>query len=418
MVKAGLYGMVLVAVVLLPSGPRWWALLLIGLGAVSSVFGIVQASVATALKRLLAYSTAENMGLMVLALGLSVLYAGAGLEAAADAALVACLLLAVGHAAFKSTAFLAAGAVQHATGERDLDKLGGVAATMPWTSAAFGVAALGAAALPVTGTFVAEWVLLQSLLAGGGADDPVVLVCVPLSLAVVALTAGLALMTFVKAYGIGFLARPRSVMVARGHEVSPMMRVAMLVGAGGVIGLGLVPGPVASRLAEAVGAHGVGSEATAGVSLGLLNASLNPVALTLMAVVVAVPVLVVSLVAARRAPRVIDAPAWGCGALRDTPRTQYTATSYAEPLVRVFGDAVRPTQDIEVDHVTESRFMAAQVRYTHRVADVVEERGYRPLVRLADQVADLGRRLHNGSLQRYLGFALVGLVAVLVVVTS
>ncbi|MDR3069231.1 MAG: hydrogenase 4 subunit B, partial [Cellulomonas sp.] len=415
MVKAGLYGMVLVVWTLMPTGPRWWALVLIGLGAVSAVGGIVQASVTTHLKRLLAYSTAENLGLMVLALGLAALYRQAGLDAASHVALVACLFLAVGHAAFKTVAFLAAGAVQQATGEHDLDRLGGLARTMPWTAGAFGVAALGAAALPVTGGFVAEWMLLQALLGGGRTDDPVVAVTAPLSLAVIALTAGLALMTFVKAYGIGFLAQPRG-HPARG-EAHPLMRAAMVVGGLLVVGLGMVPGPLAAWLAGVVDVTGVTATGTAGVDLGPLGAVLNPVALTLLAALVTLPVIGFTAALAERVPRTTEVPAWGCGQIRDSARTQYTATSYAEPLIRVFDDAVQPRRDVRVDHVSESQFMAEQVRYSQSIGDVVEDRVYRPVIALADRMADAARRVQNGSLQRYLGFALAALVVVLVVVS-
>ncbi|MCL2423882.1 MAG: hydrogenase 4 subunit B, partial [Micrococcales bacterium] len=413
--KAGLYGMVLVAWTLLPTGPRWWALVLVVLGGVSAVAGIVQASVATRLTRLLAYSTAENLGLMVLALGVAVLYRGAGLDGAAHVALVACLLLAAGHAAFKSVGFCAAGAVRQATGEDDLDRLGGVARTMPWTATAFGLAALGGAALPVTGSFVAEWMLLQALLAGGHADDPVVAVTAPLALGVIALTAGLALMTFVKAYGIGFLALPRGNRAP--GEARVLMRVAMVVGALVVVGLGMVPGPITTRLATLVDATGIAASGTAGVDLDLLGATLSPVALTILAALVTVPVLVVTLAVAERRPRTTDALVWGCGQVRQSPRTQYTATSYAEPLTRVFDDAVQPTRDVAVDHAGESRFIVEQVRYTQSIGDVVEERVYRPIITAADAIADAARRVHNGSLQRYLGFALAALVVVLVVVS-
>ena len=142
----------------------------------------------------------------------------------ADVALTAALLLAVSHAAFKTVLFLGAGSVLHATGERNLDRLGGLAPTMPVTSIAFGVAALGAAALPVTSGFAAEWVLLQSLIHGDGASDQLVAVALPITVSVVALTAGLALLTFVKAYGIAFLARPRSEGAAHAHEAGAPMR--------------------------------------------------------------------------------------------------------------------------------------------------------------------------------------------------
>lgn len=148
MVKMGVYGVLLVTLRLAPGGPRWWALLLLVLGAASALYGILQASVQADLKRLLAYSSTENVGLIVTAAAVGLLLRASGQTAGADLALLAALLLALSHAAFKTVLFLGAGSVLHATGLRDLDLLGGLAARMPWTSA-FGVGAMGAAALPV-----------------------------------------------------------------------------------------------------------------------------------------------------------------------------------------------------------------------------------------------------------------------------
>lgn len=417
MVKMGVYGALLVCLRLLPGGPAWWAVLLVGLGAVSALYGILQASVASDLKRLLAYSTTENVGLIFLALGISVLLRAYHVTPAADAALTACLLLVVSHAAFKVTLFLGAGAVLQATGERDLDRMGGLGARLPWTGASFALAGLGAAALPLTAGFVAEWTLLQSLIHGARAEDRLVVVLMPLTVGVVALTAGLGLLTFVKAYGIAFLARPRSAAVADTHEVSRPMTAAIAAGAAGVLALGLAPGPLATALARTVGAQGVQNVGLAGVRLLALHALLDPLALTVLAAVLAIAVLVVTARVARRHPARTSPLAWGCGGVRVSPRMQYTATSYAEPLLRVFDDALQPTRDIEVTHAVESRYLVQRVQYSHGLLDVVEARLYRPVIRAAARVGVAARQLQNGSVHRYLGYSFAALLAVLVVVT-
>lgn len=417
MVKMGVYGALLVSLRLLPDGPGWWGLLLLAVGAVSAVYGILQASVTSDLKRLLAYSTTENVGLMFLALGTGLLLRSVGVRGPADSAIAACLLLVASHAAFKSTLFLAAGSVLHATGERDLDRMGGLGTRMPVTAFAFGVGALGAAALPVTAGFMAEWALLQSLIHGARPEDRLVAVAMPVAVAVVALTAGLALLTFVKAYGIAFLARPRSAESAAAHEHGAWtMRPAMLISATAVLALGLVPGAAASAVARAGGDGGVGRVGWAGIDMSGVDSQLDPVALSVMALLFAVPVLVVSLAAARRRPRRRVELAWGCGGVRVSPRMQYTATSYAEPLSRVFDDALRPERDIEVTHASESRYLVERVEFRQRLDDVVEARAYRPMLMLADRIGLAARRLQNGSIHRYLGYSFVALVAVLVLV--
>lgn len=416
MVKMGVYGALLVSLRVLPGGPNWWAVLVLGLGAASGLYGILQAAVATDIKRLLAYSTSENVGLMFLALGTALMLRGYGAPGPASSALIACLLFVVNHAAFKATLFLGAGAILHATGERDLDRLGGLTHRLPWTGVAFGVGAMGAAALPLTGAFVAEWALLQALIHGVRPGNQVVAVAVPLALAVIALTAGLALLTFVKAYGIAFLARPRSDGARTAGEVAPTMRWAMLGSAAAIVVLGVIPGPLAEVLAEALGLTGAQAIGLAGLSLTGTSAVLDPLSLTLLGLFLGLPALALVLVLARRHPRESDAPGWGCGAIRVSPRMQYTATSYAEPLIRVFDDALQPSRRVEITPTESSPFMADRVEFRQRVDDVVEVRLYAPLVVAANALADRARRIQNGSIHRYLSFSFAALVLVLLVV--
>ncbi len=415
MVKMGVYGALLVALRLLPDGPAWWGYVLLALGAASATYGILQASVTSDLKRLLAFSTTENVGLMFLALGTAMLLRAHQVPAPGDAALLACLLLMLSHAAFKTALFLGAGAVLHASGERDLDRMGGLGVRMPFTHVAFGLGALGAAALPVSSGFVAEWALLQALIHGARPDDRLVAAMMPISVAVVALTAGLALLTFVKAYGIAFLARPRSPGAAEAGEVPRGMGAAMLVAAVTVVGIGLVPGPFADLAAGAVGVPDPGSGPAIALP-GILGGLLDPVAVTALAALLAVPVGIVSLAAARRRHRRRVELAWGCGGVRLSPRMQYTATSYAEPLTRVFDDAVRPERDVVVTHTSESRYLVDRVQYRQQVDEVIEVRVYHPVLRVAGRIGTAARRLQNGSIHRYLGYSFLALVAVLVVV--
>ncbi|WP_198412112.1 proton-conducting transporter membrane subunit [Cryobacterium sp. Hz9] len=424
MVKIGVYGGLLVCIRLLPDGPAWWGIAIMVVGGASALYGILQASVSSDLKVLLAYSTTENMGLVFLGLGASLLLRGYDATAAADAALVAALLLAVSHAAFKSTLFLGAGAIIHATGERNLDRLGGLGARMPVTAAAFGVASLGAAAIPITSGFVAEWMLLQSLIHGGRLNGAVVSVtasvAMPLAVAVIALTAGLALLTFVKAYGIAFLARPRSAEAAKAREVPPLMQLSLALGALFVLALGLLPGPIAALVAHTVSSNpsaAVQSIGLGGVSLPGIGAVLDPIMLVVLSALVAIPVIVSIIVSARRHPhRTVDLP-WGGGGSRARPRMQYTATSYAEPLVRVFDDVLKPSRDVQVTHVAESRYLVERVRVEQRVSDVFETRLYRPVLNLFQRYGIVVRHVANGSIHRYLSYSFVALLIVLIVVS-
>lgn len=423
MVSIGVYGALLVCTQLLPAGPLWWGVLIMVLGGVSAVYGILQASVNSGLKVLLAYSTTENMGLVFLSFGASVLLRGYDATAAANAALLAALLLTVSHALFKTTLFLGAGAIQHATGETNLDRLGGLLRRMPWTATAFGVAALAAAALPVTSGFVAEWTLLQSLIHGSRVGEISVAVAVsvamPLGVAVVALTAGLALLTFVKAYGIAFLARPRSAEAAAAVEIPGSMRVSLVAGAVSILAIGMLPGPVAEAVASTVSltrATTVHTVGLGGISIPGIGVLLDPAALAVLAALLVVPVLVIVYILSRRHPARASLLPWGGGGSRARPRMQYTATSYAEPLMRVFDDVLKPSRDVQVTHLGESRYLVERVQAEQHVQDGVETRLYRPLLNLAQRFGTLARHAQNGSIHLYLAYSFFALLTVLVVV--
>lgn len=417
MVTMGVYGLLRLGVDLLGGGAPWWWLLVLVLGAGSAVYGILQAAINTDLKRLLGYSTTENMGLVLVGVGASGLFASTGNAMLAGLALTAALLHVWSHAAFKTLLFLAAGSVVHATGTRDLDALGGLRAGMPLTTAAFGLGALAASALPPGTAFVSEWLLLQALIHGLPSPGVASSIVLPVAVAAVALTAGLAAATFVKAFGVGFLARPRSEAAAGAHESPPTMLLGM--GLAGVACVGLAVGPtlVLPGLARVAGDVARSAPAVTGaVTIELVGVvgALSPLLLAAAllagsAVVVAVPRLLV----ARRARRA--ARLWDCGGGPLTPRMEYTATSFAEPLQRVFDDVLEPEQDVDVTHHRESRYLVQAVAYRRRVPDRIEHRLYEPVLAAAAAWGRAGRRLATGSVHRYLGYGFVTVCALLVV---
>jgi len=421
MVGLGAYGLIRVGFDLLGGGPRWWWLLTIALGAVSAVYGIVQATVAGDLKRLLAYSTCENLGLVLLGVGAAGLFADGGDQGLAALALAAALLHVVNHAAFKALLFCAAGSVLHATGTRDLDALGGLRPRMPATCALFALGALGAVALPPGNGFVSEWLLLQSLIHGLSVPGVTTALMLPVAIAAIALSAGLAAAAFVKALGVGFFARPRSAAAARAREGSPTMLTGMGLLAAGCAALALFPGVLADGLARATAASGLTGRRpvdTPGLHLRLagLSGTLAPLWVAL-ALAGAVLLLAALLRLAARTPRRRQAPLWDCGAGAPTARMEYTATSFAEPLQRVFDDVLAPEQDVDVTPVREAAYLVEQVRYRRKVPDRIEHRLYRPVLAALAGVGHSARRLADGSVHRYLGYGFFGLIALLVALT-
>src|SRR5690606_22975110 len=204
---------------------------LAGLGAISALYGITQAAVARDIKRMLAFSTTENVGLILLGVGFAGMYATTGDTTVAGLALAAALLHTANHAAFKALLFAGAGSVVRATGTRDLDRLGGLVRGMPATTVLFGAGALAAAALPPGNGFVSEWLLLQALLHPAAGAGPMLAIAAPLAVAVVAATAGIGVAAYVKAVGTGFLARARTDAAAAARESPPSMIVAMVLAA-------------------------------------------------------------------------------------------------------------------------------------------------------------------------------------------
>lgn len=420
MINFGVYGICRFDLQLLGPGPRWWGLVLMAVGGVSALYGVMQASVATDLKRLLAYSTTENLGLITLALGGATLFAAMGASGPAAVATAAAMLHLVAHAAFKSLGFLAAGSVLAATGLRDLDRLGGLARRMPATTTLFGVAALGASGLPLGAGFASEWLLVQSLIHTARVHSAVLALTTPLAVGAVALTAGLGVAAMVKAFGIGFLARPRSDQAADAQEVPPTMLAAMAIAAAACLTLAVAPAVIAPALHQVVAAlpaaRAIGFDSLgAVVRLPGMAGSIAPGVIA--AGVVAATVVAATLTLWRRSRRPTPAtlPLWACGADELTARMQYTATSFAEPLQRVFDDVLRPDTDIEVTHTAESQYLADRIIYRTSIVDAIEERCYTPVIRAVGAAADLARRAHTGSVHLYLAYGALGVLIVLMV---
>jgi formate hydrogenlyase subunit 3/multisubunit Na+/H+ antiporter MnhD subunit len=419
MVNLGIYGLVRVGFDLLGGGPAWWWLMVLALGGLSAVYGILQAAMASDLKRLLAYSTAENMGLVLIGVGAAGLFAAYGDEPLAALALAAGLLHVVNHAAFKALLFCAAGSVLRATGLRDLDALGGLRARMPATAGLFAFAALGAVALPPGNGFVSEWLLLQSLIHGLEVPGVAPAVVLPVAVALIALSAGIAAAVFVKALGVGFFARPRSEPAARAQESPPWMLAGMGLLAAGCAGLALVPGLLGGGLDRAVGAVGLpGSGAVSGggltVRLDEISAQLSPLWVAgALTVALLLAIWLPRLYGHRRRRR--NARLWDCGGGAPSPRMAYTATSFAEPLQRVFDDVLAPEQDVNVTPVRESAYLVERVRFQRRVPDRIEHRLYEPVLRALAGAGQAARRLAGGSVHLYLGYGFCGLVVLLLV---
>jgi hydrogenase-4 component B len=401
-------------VVVLGTGPEWWGVVVLALGAVSAVMGVLYALMEHDLKRLLAFSTIENVGIILLGVGAAMLAGVAGLTTVAVLALAAALLHALNHATIKGLLFLAAGSVQHAAGTRDLNRLGGLVHVLPVTTLAFGLGAAAMAGLPVLNGFAGEWLTFQGLLGLGSATlaSPLARSAALLGAGALGLTAALALAAFVKATGTGFLALPRSEGAAAAHEGGRTMRAGMaLLGAACVVG-GLAAGPLTTTMTD-LASHVTGTGATPVAwsigAPGIGGSGYGPLPLAL------VLGLVFALVwaAGSRGRAVRRAPTWTCGIVPE-PAFEYTSTSFGKLIRLYFGRVLLPAREVSVELHPGTPFPKT-VRYRGSSRQVIDERLYLPLQRGAVAAAQLARRVQNGSLQLYLAYTVLALVLLLLV---
>lgn len=418
MVKMAIFGMIMVFFDFTTGAPQWWGAVLILVGAVSAVLGILYSLMDRDMKRILAWSTVENVGLIVIGIGAALLLQSIGQGVASSLALTAALFHTLNHALFKSLLFGVAGAVQTATGSRDLERLGGLIHRMPKTA---GLALLGSvaiAALPPLNGFASEWILLQSLFhLGAITDSGITGAGAALTVAAIGFTAALALVGFVRFFATGFLAQPRTTAADEAHEVDRTMLAGMtLLGAGCVI-FGLLP-VVATRLIRPV--TGDLTRATPaplpGWSRADVAASTTPnyvPVLVVMALLVCgiLPWLYARLTSGSVATR--TSPTWVCG-IDLTPRMQYTATAIAKPLRLIFKPVLRPQRKVTIERPS-SPYVSATIHYEEEIRPVYERFLYRPVVAGFVATSHRVRVLQNGSLRLYLSFFFVTLLLLILV---
>jgi formate hydrogenlyase subunit 3/multisubunit Na+/H+ antiporter MnhD subunit len=413
MLKMAIYGLLRVTFDLLGDPLWWWGLLPLALGLFTALFGAVFAAVQTDMKRLLAYSSIENVGVLFTALGLVIVFAGSGMKAVATLAMIALLYHALNHSFMKSLLFLGTGAVLHATGERNLGRLGGLIHPMPWVAWTTLIGALAIAALPPLNGFVSEWLLLQSFLFTPSVPRPFLNMLLPLGAAVFVLAAALAGYVMVKFFGVIFLGQPRERTLAQAHDAGPLERAGLLWLAAGCLALGLLPVQVVSLLSAIPVQLGLGAPLPASADWWLLaplparDASYSAIVFLLaVAMVVGLTALVVRAAYKRRVRR---AAPWGCGFGRLDSRMQDTAEGFGQPIRRLF----QPLFIIERE--LPSPF-DAQPHYRVDVHDPSWRALYRPLQRLVQGVADRVALIQQGRISVYLTYSLLTLILLLALV--
>jgi hydrogenase-4 component B len=422
MLKTAIYGMVRVIYDLI-GNVRWeWGILVLAIGAGTTLFGVLYALMQHDLKRLLAYHSVENIGIILLGLGMSMVFIGFGHPAAGALGLIAALYHTLNHAVFKGLLFLGAGSILHATGLRNLNEMGGLIHKMPYTAFYFLVGALAISALPPLNGFVSEWLTFQTALQASILEHGVVRSLLPLFAATLALAGALTGMCFVKVFGIAFLGRPREPQHAaadatgdHGHDAGMMERLGMAWLAAGCFVLGLFPTSfllMLNRVAVSLTGQGLREGAVQSNWLWLVpikseRASYSPI--VFLIVIVCVTLLTFILVRRFYHGRLRYSEGWGCGYSELTARTQDTADAFGQPIRHVFGPLYLMQRHMPGPEDPAPRFsLKIEDRHWYWL--------YLPVARLAEYVSSKIALLQQGRISIYLLYSFVTLIALLVFV--
>jgi hydrogenase-4 component B len=414
MLKTAIYGLLRVSFDLLGADLWWWGVVALAVGLVTALFGVLYSTVQSDMKRLLAYSSIENIGLLAVGIGLALIFHAFRMEALAALAMTAVLYHCLAHAGFKSLLFLCTGSVLHATKERSLGKLGGLIHRMPWVAWLALAGVIASAGLPPLSGFVSEWLLLQAFLFSPGLPHSWLNMVVPVAAAVVALVAAMAGFAMVKFYGIIFLGQMREPALHNAHDAGPWERIGLVWLALLTLLLGVLPATVISvidaathqllgvGLADKVQEYGWATLAPISTD----RASYQP--LIFLAVIAASVLVGRWLVHRFYHGRLRRSPAWDCGYFFQGPRAQDTAEGFSQPIRRIFEPMFRMER-----HFPNIR--DEQPYYSVKVEDHFWHWLYLPVARLVERLSGLIVSVQGGRIAIYLLYSFITLIVLLLV---
>jgi hydrogenase-4 component B len=399
--------------------PSWAGLAVLIVGVVSAVLGVLYALMEHDLKRLLAYHSIENIGIILMGLGAALIFRVAGHPLLAGVALIAAMFHTLNHAIFKCLLFLGAGSVLHSTGTRNMEEMGGLIRPMPVTAFCFLIGAVAISGLPPLNGFVSEWLTYQSLLAGFGATGGLTRILFPLAGSMLALTGALAAACFVKAFAITFLALPRGAKASHAHEAPRSMLVGMGTLTAGCVSLGLGVTwflPVFNAMTEQLlGQRVVANLITGG---GFVLSAGTPHSGTVSTAIIAVGLLVLALPAALLVSRATrrfgrkSGPVWDCGLPALSEENEYTATGFSKALRMIFSVLYKPRREIQAVFDV-SPYFPKEIRFESEIEPTFEKWLYAPLQEFIFRVSSRMRTIQAGSIHAYLAYIFVTLVLLL-----
>jgi hydrogenase-4 component B len=410
MLKTAIYGILRVTFDLLGAQQWWWGVLALALGLITAIYGVMFAAVQGDMKRLLAYSSIENIGLLLVGIGLAIIFHVYGKDGLAALSLTAMLYHSLNHAFFKSLLFIGTGSILHATGERNMGRMGGLIRHMPWVAVLMLVGVLSIAGLPPFNGFVSEWLLLQAFLLSPGLPNNYINMLIPVAAAVIALAAALAAYVMVKFYGVIFLGQPRGEAGAQPHDAGIRERIGLGWLAFVCVALGLAPVFVVRQLdlvTQMLIGRGLGNAASGWLFLAPVDierASYSPVYFLLAVLgVMLVTALVVHHFYHGRLRR---GPAWDCGFPAQTSRMQDTAEGFGQPIRRIFEPFFRIERELPSAFDTHPR-------YHGRSDDRLWFALYMPIKYITEKLSSWVSLLQHGRIHLYLTYTFVTLIVLL-----
>jgi NADH:ubiquinone oxidoreductase subunit 5 (subunit L)/multisubunit Na+/H+ antiporter MnhA subunit len=418
MTKVAIYAVIRILFDLAGPPQWWWGLVVILLGGASAFMGVLYALFQTDMKRVLAYSTIENIGIIFVGLGLALSFRADHFGAAAALAFTAALFHALNHSLFKSLMFFGSGAVLTATGERDMEKLGGLIHSMPVTALAVLGGAAAISALPPWTGFVSEWLTFQTILLSPELPQWGLRLFVPATGALLALSVALAAACFVRFYGIAFLGRPRTAAAAEARETDPWSRGVMLALAALCLLIGILPGYVIDLMSPVVqtllGTHMPQQSSVAWLSLVPISKARSSYNGLLVFIFIAATASLAAYAIHRLASKATRrAPIWACGFPQLDPAAQYTASSFAQPIRRVFGPLLFGARE-QVELPPPGSM--APARFRVKMDDLIWDTLYLPIAESVRFAADRLNVLQFLTIRRYLSLVFGALVVLLLVI--
>ena len=425
MIKTGIYMMIKLFLVILQPVPLWWGLSVLTIGAVSALLGVLYAFSEQDIKRLLAYSSIENIGIILLGVGSALVFSALAMPELVVLSLAAALFHTLNHAVFKAVLFLSAGAVINQTHTRNMEKYGGLIKYMPQTTVCFLVGSMAISALPPFNGFFSEWLTFQALFKGIFLLDFWAKWFFVLAAGALAFTGGLALACFVKAFGSTFLARPRSSVASLAEEASLSLRVGMF----SLVCLTLIFGVASGYImavAESISRGSIDFFATAesstsygnGLVVGNSTASASGLGILLGIMLAILLVVIVVRGLIYRKQRIVICATWSCGSAL-FPRTQINPTGFSRSIVLIFKGVLKPSLQHNVEYLdAQSRYLPSSRAVSVGISDVYNVYFYRPLYAIITAASVYSKAIQSGNINMYILYILIALAVALFLVVG